>query len=135
MLDSPCASFSAEEAAVFISMNHIEECFERMNFQIRLVPVPLEIPAHPEDFPSIPGSHEGRFGNRGFHLLRLVLPVRPDLEDFDALAADAIANVQLTTNVLGWTTLFKEVGKSLPAPLKFDLREDHGAMLPVAPNE
>lgn len=108
-------------------MHHVEKSFQRMDFGVGFVPMPLEVPAHPEDPPSIPRSYKAGLCNRRLHLLRLVLPVRPDFEDLDTLTADAVADVQLVANVLGWAAVFEELRERLLAPLKFKLRESHGA--------
>src|SRR5438093_13181801 len=110
------ASFSAEEATVFISVDDVEEGFERVHFGIRFVPMPLEVSAHPEDSPAVRCSDEGCLGDRRFHLLGFVLPVRTNLEDLDAVAIDAIADIELLANVLWWAASFEKLCERLLAP-------------------
>lgn len=119
------ASLSAKEATEFISVNDVEEGFERVHFGVGLVPMPLEVSAHPEDPPTVLCPHEGRLGDRRFHLSRLVLPVRTNLEDFDAVAIHAIANIELISNVLWWAASTEKLRKRLLAAPEFDFGEGH----------
>ena len=71
------------------------------------------------------GAHERGLGDWGFPHLRLVLPVGPHLEDFNAVADEPVAEIEFLTNVKRGTTTFHELRKRFFAALDFDFGEGH----------
>jgi hypothetical protein len=110
---------------VFITVYDVEERLHRVDFEIRLISVPLQITAHPKDLPAVLGSHEGRLGDWGFHLSGSVLPIRTNLKDLDALASYATAYVQLVANMRRWSAPLKKPGDRLLAPSALIFGQGH----------
>ncbi len=70
-----------------------------MHFEIGFIAMPFQIATHPEDSPTVLGSHVGRLGYRCFPQRRIVLPVWPDLKYFDTLPSNSAADVELRPDV------------------------------------
>src|SRR5258706_2056384 len=98
------------------------------------VPVPFEVSTHPEDAPAIHRSNERCFRHGRLHLFGVVLPVRANLEDFNALPFHAIANIELIPNILGRPATLKKMRECLLASSAFDLGKCHRARLRVGVN-
>lgn len=70
--------------------------------------MPLQIGAHPVKLPQFSAFHIGRLGCRKFVGNLGVIPSGTDLEDLETLTRNAIADVQLGSDVLGRSPGFNE---------------------------
>ena len=93
------ATRSAKKATVLITVNSTQELFQRVDLSLRPVAVPLQVCANPEHFPDALGADKSRLSHRSFKPNGIVLPVRPNLINLDALAINSAANVELLADV------------------------------------
>ena len=77
---------AAKEAMEFVPVNNVEKGLQSPDFRIRFVPMPLEVPTHPEHFPDVLRSNKGCLGHRAFVLRSFVPPIGPDFENLLAVA-------------------------------------------------
>jgi hypothetical protein len=79
---------------VIISVYDREELLKGTYFGVWFISVPLQVAAHPEDAPVVLRSHIGGLCDWGLALDCPVSPVRADLEDLDALAVEAVPEIE-----------------------------------------
>ena len=53
-----------KKATVLVALDNRKKCFQRFDFKVWLIAVPLEVSLHPKDFPVILATNERRLGNR-----------------------------------------------------------------------
>jgi len=116
----------SKETTVFITIHDVQECFETLDLQVRLVAVPFEIATHPENAPSILRPHECALRNRVLHRLFPMLPGGTDLEDLDALPRDPTSNIELRSDVWWRTTTLHELPKVTPGTPSLKIGQRHG---------
>ena len=95
------------------------------HFRGRLVSVPLEIAPHPEHAPKILRPNKSRFCDGVLHFLLRILPVRPNLEDLNAVAGNSIAVIKLWPNVWRRTTPLHKVREIALDTLSLDVVKCH----------
>ncbi|MGZ5096298.1 MAG: hypothetical protein ACXWCH_34750 [Burkholderiales bacterium] len=115
----------AEEATVFVVLNDIQKFLNRCHGRHRLITVPFEIGAPPQDLPIEFALVVGCLGKGLFERLAFIPPVRTQLEYLDALPADTECKVNFRTEMRRRSPLFNEFGDQLFAALNFKLRERH----------
>src|SRR5579872_7140741 len=80
---------SAEETAVAVLVDEGDEFIDRGDFRHRVVAVPLQVAALPEDTPRPPCLHVRGLGDRALAILaRCPFPEGANFEDLDTLARD-----------------------------------------------
>ena len=70
--------------------------------------MPVQVTALPEHPPDRLLPHVGRLGNGMFSSCLRLVPLRPNLEDFDALIRNTEAEVELASDFCRWATRFNE---------------------------
>ena len=119
------APSSTEEAAVFISINNIEEGFQRLDLWVRFIAVPLEVTAHPKHFPMVFRSNERCLRNWSFYLVRFILPVWANLDNLDAVTRNLVRDIELVTDVRWRAPMLEELRERLLAAFEFEFTESH----------
>ena len=119
------AARSAKEATVLVTVDHMEKCLQRMNLRHWFIAVPLEILPHPVDLPAILRADEGCLRDRRVHRLGVVLPVGANLEQFDALAFELVAQIQLRTDFWRRPTALHELCYVPLVALSLQITECH----------
>lgn len=114
---------------MFVFGHQGKKGIERVHFRHRRVAVPLEVGAHPVHLPDVLRFDIGRFGNRRFHFLAWVVPDGTDFEQFDALALQAKAEVELAADRGRRTVRFDKSTGRFFDPLAFKFAESHGVCL------
>ena len=101
MVGSPTTTTAAltEKATVWVGVDNDQEILNRLHRQNWLVAVPLQVPTLPEDLPQILRAEIGGLGKRVSANDRWIVPLRANLESFDALLDQAIANIKLRTDM------------------------------------
>lgn len=82
-----------KETAVLITLDYSKECFQGLDFKSWLVPMPLQIPLHPEDPPMTPAANEGGLCHGRLALGRGVVERRSDFKYFDAVSVNSAGKV------------------------------------------
>jgi len=116
-----------KETAVLVSIHNIQERLEALNLQVWLVPVPLQIAAHPENTPPILRSHKCSLRNGVFHRLFRILPIGANFEYLDALPGDSAPNIELRPDVRRRTTTLQELRKVALATRSLEIGQRHGS--------
>ena len=93
---------------VLIFLNDGKKLFNCSHLGNGIIAVPFEICPSPEDPPNRLSSNEGCLCDGAFNLLARIVPHRPNLEDFNAVALDTDAEVDLATNMRWWSILLDE---------------------------
>lgn len=110
---------------MFVAIDDFQERLQILHCRGWLIALPFQVLAHPEDLPVFPALHVGGFGNRRFPFDAAVLPIRPDLEEFNILAPYSVREVELVSQMGRWPTVLQVAGHDFFAMLEFDFAERH----------
>jgi len=91
-----------------VGIDDLQEFADGRYSRHRFVALPLEARAHPEYRPMILGAHIGCLGDRVLMDNAAIIPLRTNFEYLDALPGNAIADVEVGTNVRRRPTLREE---------------------------
>ena len=108
-----------------ILIDQLQKLFKFRNFRQWSITMPLQVGTHPINFPNILGLYIGRFCNGMFHFFFRVAPNGPNLENLDALSFYSESQIQLRSNMKGWSPFLNEGGDQLLAFLHFNFSEWH----------
>ena len=110
---------------MLIATDQFEKGLQTAHFRIGLVSMPLQIGPHPEHTPTILCPNKSRLCDGVLHFLFRILPIRPDLEELDAVARNSVAEVELWTNVRRRAMALHKVRKIAFDTLSLDIVECH----------
>jgi len=91
--------------------------------------MPLQVRAFPKYLPQILSSYVGRLGERVLTNDRRIVPLRANLEYFDALPIQAVANIEFWTYVRRRSALGQESRHGIFDALNVKIVECHGLYL------
>lgn len=108
---------------MLVFLNERKKVFDRCDFGVGLVAVPLEVSSLPENLPIPLAFVVGRFCDGVFQHLAFVLPMVAELEYLDALPVDTEREIDLIANVWWWAPPFDELSDELLASLRIEFTE------------
>jgi len=114
-----------------VGIDDLQEFADGGDSRHRFVALPLEARAHPEYCPMILGTHIGCLGDRVLMDNAAIIPLRTNFEYLDALPGNAIADVEVGTNVRRRPTLREEGIRRFLNALHVEIVECHFSLLQV----
>jgi hypothetical protein len=91
---APSATIYPKKAGVLVIVHDGHELVDGGDFGCRVVAVPLQVRAHPEDPPDAPRADDGGLCERAFPLDLRPIRLQTNLEQFHTLSRDSVAEIE-----------------------------------------